>query len=86
MKYVTSRIDWSKRPDYIRERHYVETAWADGAVTDLEACWLAPDPASTSGVSVRVIGYSGSADAVLTAILLPGMPTRPSWPMVNGWE
>lgn len=59
MKYVTSRIDWSKRADYIRDRHFVEPAWADEAVTDPEACWLAPDPASASGLSVRVIGYSG---------------------------
>ena len=72
MKYVTSWIDWSKRAGYIRERHQVESAWADEAVTDPEARWLVPDPASTSGVSIRVIGYSGSADAVLTVILLPG--------------
>lgn len=90
MKYVTSRIDWSKRANYIRERHFVEPAWADEAVADPEACWLAPDPASASGLSVRVIGYSGSADAVLTVILLPGRadpgePAEGEWWGVNAW-
>jgi hypothetical protein len=60
VKYVMSRIDWSKRADYVRERHHVETTWADEAVADPEACWLVPDPASTSGMSVRVIGYSAA--------------------------
>jgi hypothetical protein len=90
MKYVSSRIDWSKRADYIRERHQVETAWADEAVVDPDACWLVPDPASTSGMSVRVIGYSGSADAVLTVILLPGDAdpaelAEGEWWGVNAW-
>ena len=90
MKYVTSRIDWSKRAGYIRERHFVEPAWADEAVADPEACWLAPDPASVSGLSVRVVGYSGSADAVLTVILLPGHadpadPADGEWWGVNAW-
>jgi hypothetical protein len=91
MKYVTGRVDWSKRADYIRHRHQVESAWADEAVADPEACWLDPDPASISGLSVRVIGYSGSADAVLTVILLhgdadPDEPADGSWWGVNAWS
>ena len=31
--------------------------------------WLRPDPASLSGHSVRVIGYSSSAQQLLTVIL-----------------
>jgi hypothetical protein len=59
-------------------------------VTDPEARWLVPDPASTSGLSVRVIGYSGSADAVLTVILLPedADPAESAdgdWWGVNAW-
>jgi hypothetical protein len=65
-------VDWSQRASYIRERHQVESTWADEAVNDPGACWLDPDPASTSGLSVRVVGYSESADAVLTVILVPG--------------
>jgi len=32
--------------------------------------WLMPDPASQSGHSVRMIGYSGSAGAVITVVLV----------------
>ena len=64
------RVDWSKRAEYLRSRHGVEPAWADEAVDDAHAVWLRPDPASLSGHSVRVIGYSGTAHAVLTVILV----------------
>lgn len=40
MKYMPGQIDWRKRAGYIRERHQVEPAWADEAVTDPEARWL----------------------------------------------
>lgn len=64
------RVDWSKRADYIGERHGVFVAWADEAVNDRHAVWQVPDPASRSGLSIRVIGYSPAARAVLTVILL----------------
>jgi hypothetical protein len=90
MKYVLGRVDWSKRAGYIRDRHQVESAWADEAVVDPAACWLNPDPASTSGLSVRVIGFSGSADVLLTVILLAGDADPDEladgdWWGVNAW-
>ena len=63
------RVDWSKRSEYVRSRHAVEQASADEAVQDEHAVWLRPDPASLSGRSVRVIGYSSSAQQLLTVIL-----------------
>ena len=63
-------MDWSTRAEYVRSRHGVESPWADEAVDDDHALWLVPDPASRSGHSVRVIGYSVSAQEVLTAILV----------------
>lgn len=83
-------VDWSKRAGYIRDRHQVEPAWADEAVTDPEACWLDPDPASVSALSVRVIGFSGSAEVILTVILLPGDAepdelANGDWWGVNAW-
>ena len=63
-------MDWSKRAEYVRSRHGVESAWADEAVEDDHAVWLVPDPASRSGHSARVIGYSISAREVLTVILV----------------
>lgn len=63
-------VDWSKRADYIGERHGISPVWADEAVNDRHAVWQVPDPASRSGLSVRVIGYSPAARAVLTVILI----------------
>lgn len=65
-------IDWSKRGDYIWQRHGIRPAWADEAVHDGGAVRLRPDPASLSGDTVRLIGYSVVAQAILTVILLPG--------------
>lgn len=64
------RVDWSKRADYVGERHGISADRADEAVNDRHAVWQAPDPASRTGLSVRVIGYSPSARAVLTVILV----------------
>jgi hypothetical protein len=88
---VSERADWSKRADYIRSRHQVQPSWAVEAVNDPTAFWLDPDPASTSGRSVRVIGYSAAADAVLTVILLPSdtdpdEPPDGDWLGANAWH
>lgn len=69
---MLARVDWSKRAEYVRARHGVQPEWADEAVRDDHAVWLRPDPASRSGRSVPVIGYSSSASAVLTVILVEG--------------
>ena len=63
-------IDWSRRVGYVRSRHGVEPDCADEAVDDDHAVWLRPDPACRTGHSVRVIGYSSTAAAVLTVILV----------------
>jgi len=84
MECVADRIDWSKRASYIRARHGVDTTWADEAADDTGAAWLNPDPTSASGLSVRVIGYSPSADEVLTVILLPA-DTDPADPPDGDW-
>jgi hypothetical protein len=84
------RVDWSRRSEYIRSRHGVDPAWADEAVQDDHAVWLRPDPASHSGHSVRVIGYSSSASAVLTVILVegnadPSERAEGDWWGTNAW-
>ena len=63
-------VDWGKRADYTGARHGVSADWADEAVDERNAVWQVPDPASQSGLSVRVIGYSPSARAVLTVIFV----------------
>lgn len=87
---MSGSVDWSKRGDYIRTRHGIEPGWADEAAGDAHAVWLTPDPASRSGHSIRVIGYSTSARSVLTVILLgadadPDEPPDGRWWGANGW-
>lgn len=63
-------MDWSKRADYVRARHGIDPTWASQAINDEHAVWLVPDPASRSGLAVRVIGYSPAAAAVMAIILV----------------
>lgn len=88
---MSGRVDWSKRAAYIRTRHGIEPAWANEALDDDHAVRLTPDPASRSGHGVRVIGYSPTAHAVLTVILLEAdtdASERPSgdWWGSNAWK
>jgi hypothetical protein len=87
-------VDWSKRGDYIRSRSQrkggefdVEPEWATEAVMDEQRLVAAPDPASKSGETIRVVGYSGSANRVLVVILLPVdlADIDGSWIGVNAW-
>ena len=87
---MVKAVDWSKREEYIRQRHSIEAAWADEAVADEHAVWVKPDPASRSGDSVRVIGWSGSVGEVLTVILVdarvdPSELPRGDWWGSNAW-
>lgn len=66
------RVDWTRRAGYIRRRHGIEPTWADEAVADPQAIRLTPDPAGRSGLATRIIGYSRSARAVLTVIVVDG--------------
>ncbi|ACU54569.1 hypothetical protein Afer_1653 [Acidimicrobium ferrooxidans DSM 10331] len=83
-------MDWQKRAAYIRSRHGIEPGWADEAINEDHAVWLTPDPASRSGRSVRVIGYSPSARDVLVVILVAAdvdETERPAgeWWGANAW-
>lgn len=71
-------VDWVYRGTYIATRSSrkqgdfdVLPTWADEAVNDPEAVWFDPDPASKSGESIRVIGYSTGAARILVVILVP---------------
>ena len=80
-----TEVDWSKREEDIRDRHGIEPAWADEAVADEHAVWLEPDPASRSGDSVRVIGWSGSVRDVLTVILVDAQVDPSALPQGDWW-
>lgn len=78
-------MDWSKRAGYVRSRHGVDPAWAEEAVNEDHALWLTPDPASRSGRSVRVIGYSTSARDILVVILLAADVDETEQPAGQRW-
>jgi hypothetical protein len=87
-------VDWTYRGNYIRTRserragdYDVEPEWATQAVMDEHRLVAAPDPASKNGQTIRVVGYSGSADRVLVVILLPldWPPITGHWVGVNAW-
>jgi len=78
-------VDWRKRAEYVRSRHGVDPRWADEAVNEDHAVWLTPDPASRSGRSVRVIGYSPSARDILVVILVAADADETERPAGQWW-
>lgn len=94
---VIEDVDWFHRGQYIQTRSArrpgerdVTPEWATEAVFDPERLVLAPDPASKSGESVRVIGMSRSANRIYVVILTPKdaatVAVTGSWWGVNSWE
>lgn len=75
-------VDWSKRGEYIA-KHGMTPTQADEALGDPECVTLDPDPASKSGASRRVIGYSTTAQAVIAVILTDFEGVTYG---VNAWE
>lgn len=63
--------------------HAAAPAWADEALADPDRIVLDPDPASKSGRGTRTIGYSPTAEALITVILLEHEGTTYG---VNGWR
>lgn len=61
-------IDWSFAEEHMWSRHRVLVQWAMEAAQDQRRITFDPDPASRSGSSIRFIGYSPQADAVLVVI------------------
>lgn len=77
-------VDWSERGAYIFRKHGIGASVADEAVADEDAVWLDPDPRSTSGRSIRVIGFSIGARQIVTVILLRQGAREKYWG-VNAW-
>lgn len=61
--------DWRHRGDYIA-KHGLTPAAADEALGDPNRLVIDPDPASRSGRTVRVIGWSTSLRSFVTVIIL----------------
>jgi len=78
------RVDWTHGADHMWDTHKVAVADANEALHDVDAVWLDPDPKSTSGRSIRVIGYSPSRQQILTIILVRDPDADWLWG-ANGW-
>ena len=63
-------IDWRHRGEYIA-KHGLTPGVADEAFADPNRLVIDPDPASVSGRTIRVIGWSSSTGALVTVIVLP---------------
>lgn len=63
-------VDWSQRADYILRRHGLKPSEAAEALADPRRLVLDPDPASLSGQSIRVIGWSPGRRELLTVIVV----------------
>ncbi len=79
---VFESVDWSDRGAYMQARHGISATAADDALADPNRVVVDPDYASVTGRSVRVIGYSTLAGAVVTVIVLSDGGVHYG---VNGW-
>lgn len=67
---VYTDVDWSHRGDYIVAKHGVQPIEAIEALNDPDRLVLDPDPASKSGRTARIIGWSRTAAKLLKVIVL----------------
>lgn len=79
---VFERVDWSQRGAYMQRKHGIAPAIAEEALEDPNRVVIDPDYNSESGRSVRIIGFSVTADDVITVIVLENDGTEYG---VNGW-
>lgn len=75
-------VDWSHRGEYIATRHGVDAQDAEEALADPDALVFDPDYASLSGRTARTVGWSPSAQRLLTVITLSDDETTYG---VNAW-
>ena len=80
---VFERVDWSKRGEYMQRKHGITPELADDALGDANRVFIEPDYNSTSGESVRIIGFSTIADDIVTVVVLQHDGTEYG---VNGWS
>lgn len=78
---MEDELDWRHRGAYI-SKHHLTPRDANEAWNDPNRLLIDPDPASRSGRTVRVIGWSSSARQLVTVIALPDSGTV--WG-VNAW-
>lgn len=78
---IDDSLDWRYRGDYIA-KHGLTRALADESWDDPDRLVIDPDPASESGRTIRVIGWSATLHQLVTVIALPAVHVN--WE-VNAW-
>jgi uncharacterized DUF497 family protein len=63
------KVDWSHRREHVAEKG-LTVDQANEALEDPERLVIGPDPRSVTGDSVRIIGYSSTAQEVLTVVVV----------------
>jgi uncharacterized DUF497 family protein len=63
------KVDWSHRREHVAEKG-LTVEQANEALEDPERLVIDPDPRSVTGDSVRIIGYSSTAQEVLTVVVV----------------
>lgn len=63
-------VDWSHGQEHMWARHGVSVAEATEALADVSRVVVDPDPASRSGASMRVIGWSHSRGELVSVVLV----------------
>ena len=79
---VFADVDWSRRGAYMHASHGISVLVANDALADANRVVIDPDYNSMSGRSVRIIGYSMLAEALVTVIVLSDDGVDYG---VNGW-
>jgi len=80
---VCEHVDWSQRGAYMKRKHGITAEVADDALGDANRVVIDPDYNSTSGESIRIIGYSILANDIITVIVVEHEGTDYG---VNGWS
>jgi uncharacterized DUF497 family protein len=63
------QVDWSHRREHVAKKG-LTVEQADEALEDPERLVIDPDPRSVTADSVRIIGYSSTAQEVLTVVVV----------------
>ncbi len=81
-RFMFERVDWTHGAAHMWTNHGITPDVADEALGDPNRIVIDPDYNSTSGRSVRIIGFSTIADDIITVIVVEDDGVEYG---VNGW-
>lgn len=63
-------VDWETAAGHIWHTHQILIEWVKEACADVDRVILDPDPASKSGRSLRIVGFSSSFGHPITVVAI----------------